>query len=376
MQEKPIVILKARHMPHLKWLIVLFSICICLHPAYSQRAKVELPGTEVLKLVSLIDSQQYVLHIHLPDNYNKTNKNYPVIYVTDGQWFFISILAGYKNQHFDGFVPDLIIVGITWTDNYEARRVRDFTPTSIAMVPEGGNARKFLSVIKNEIIKLIDSTFRVEKSNRAIFGTSLGGLFALYSLFHEPTLFSRYIIVSPSLWWDEEILFKYEKSFAEKNHSLNAKVFLSSGEYEEEMSLDNEFTRFTNQIKASKYKGLEVESIVLDKMGHSGSSTVGGSRGLQFVYSKPPPMMVDTLLLDRYIGRYTSGVDTSLVTRTGNSIYDQAFFGKAALRAETEQRFYVIGISNLYEFKKDNKGKVIGYDLTQNDTKLFYKKID
>jgi predicted alpha/beta superfamily hydrolase len=163
----------------LKWFIGLLSFCVCIHTAYSQRPKVELPGTEVLKLNSLIDSQQYILHIYLPDSYNKTNKKYPVIYVTDGQWFFISILAAYKNQHFDGFVPDLIIVGITWTDNYESRRLRDFTPTRIAMVPEGGNAPKFLSVIKNEIIKLIDTSYRVDKSNRTIFGTSLGGLFAL-----------------------------------------------------------------------------------------------------------------------------------------------------------------------------------------------------
>jgi predicted alpha/beta superfamily hydrolase len=39
-------------------------------------------------------------------------------------------------------------------------------------------------------------------ANRTIIGQSLGGLLATQVLFSKPALFNRYIIISPSLWWN------------------------------------------------------------------------------------------------------------------------------------------------------------------------------
>ena len=39
-------------------------------------------------------------------------------------------------------------------------------------------------------------------SSKTIIGQSLGGLLATEILFKKPELFNKYIIVSPSLWWD------------------------------------------------------------------------------------------------------------------------------------------------------------------------------
>ena len=362
-------------MYRLQYFVGLLLFFSCINTAYSQKPKVELAGTEVIKFTSAIDSQQYVLYINLPDNYAKTNKKYPVLYVTDGQWFFASMYVGYGGQHYDGFIPDLITVGITWPDNYDASRKRDFTPNHIDGIPNSGNAANFLAVIKNEIITLIDSTYRVDENDKALYGTSLGGLFAIYTLFHQPSLFNRYIIISPALDWDNERVFKYEKSFAEKNRSLNAKIFISSGEYEEAIFSGNTFNRFVSQIKASKYKGLELESMVISRMGHSGSGTVGGIIGLQSIYSKPD-LKLDSSLLDQYTGRYAMGTDTSLITRSGNNLFGQAGFGKMRLLAETAQTFYIKGLNGTVQFKKDNKEKVTGYDLILSDTTLFFKKLN
>ncbi len=287
--------------------------------------------------------------------------------------------AGYGGQHYDGLVPDLIIVGIKWTDNYGTRRERDFTPTRVDGEPNSGNAPKFLSVIKNEVINLIDSAYRTEKNDRALYGTSLGGLFAIYTLFHAPSLFNRYIIISPSLWWDNEIVFKYEKDFAQKNTALNAKIFISSGEYEEEIYTDNAFNRFTEQLKASKYKGLEIESMVIDRLGHSGSGVVGGILGLQFVYNRKS-FTPDVVLLEKYKGFYTSGKDTTLIKRKGNFIYSRLsnegkIYAETVLRAETQDTFYIKGLGGSLKFKKDDKDSVTGYDLIQNDTTVFFKKL-
>jgi enterochelin esterase-like enzyme len=58
-----------------------------------------------------------------------------------------------------------------------------------------------------------ESDLRVNKSEKTISGFSLGALFFLYTLFHNPEMFNGYIACSPTFWWDNEILFKYEQKY-------------------------------------------------------------------------------------------------------------------------------------------------------------------
>ncbi len=359
-------------MYNFKWLFVgIILLALFAHPVKSQR--VELSGTEVLNFTSAIDGQQYILHINLPNNYAKTNKKYPVLFVTDGQWFFPSMYVGYGGLHYDGFIPDLIIVGITWPDDYDNSRKRDFSPEPVKGIPNSGNAGKFLEVVKNEIIKLVVSKYRIDENDKALFGTSLGGVFAIYTLFHEPSLFNRYIIISPALEWDNGILFRYEERFAEKKLDLKAKIFISSGEYEEAISFKSSFNTFVNQLKSRNYKELQLKSMVIDGMGHSSSATVGGIIGLQYIYSKPA-LWLENAVLDKYIGHYTFDTQTLLIGRSGNFLYLQNRDGNIELFAETPSTFYIKGFSGSIQFKKDQKNNVSGFDLIKNDTTIFYKK--
>ena len=363
-------------MHKLKYFIGLFSFFFCINTAYPQKPKVELDGTEVFKFTSAIDSQQYVLYINFPYNSSKPNKHYPVLYVTDGQWFFAPLYAGAGGLHYDGFIPDLIIVGITWPNNYEASRGRDMTPTAINNTSYSGNAPKFLSVIKNEIIKYIDSAYPTDTSERALYGTSLGGLFAIYSLFHEPTLFNKYIIASPYVEFDNNLVFKYEKEFAKKNKTLNAKVFFCLGEYEKAINLVGGFDGFVRQITDSKYKGLVLKSMIIPGMGHSGTSTVGGIIGMQHIYSKPD-IILNNSLLDQYTGHYVIGsTDTTVIIRSGNRLFAKSAKQQAELFAESPQKFYIKGINATVEFKRNSDNKVTGLEFTLPDTKLVAKKVD
>ena len=347
-----------------------------MNTTYSQKQKVELEGTETFKFTSNIDSQQYVLYIHLPYDSVKPNKHYPVLYVTDGQWFFSGLYAGYGGLHYDGFVPDLITVGIAFSNDYENSRSRDMSPTPVNNTPYSGNAPKFLSVIKNEVIKYIDSSYPTDTSERALYGTSLGGLFAIYSLFHEPTLFNKYIIASPYVGFDNNLVFKYEREFAKRNNTLNAKIFYCLGEYEVSVGSLGDVTGFFNQLKGSKYKGLVLKSMIINNMGHSGTSTVGGIMGLQYIYSKPD-IILDNSLLDQCVGHYVmGGTDTTVVTRLGNHLFAKNSNQNAKLFAESPEKFYVKGINAVIEFKRNSRNKVISLELTLPDAKLVAKRVD
>jgi predicted alpha/beta superfamily hydrolase len=362
-------------MKHIPLITAFFALLFYTGISQPQITKVETPGPSGIKFKSAIDSQEYILYITLPGDYGKTNKTYPVLYVTDAQWFYTNVLAAYFGQQYDGFVPDLIIIGITWPGDYDASRGRDFTPTQSPVFPNSGNAPKFLSVIKNEIITYIDSTYRTDKNNRALYGTSLGGIFAVYTLFHEPALFNRYMIISPSLWWDDEIAFKYEAGFAKKTNMLNAKIFISSGEFEEAIDFSKVFSRFNQRLKAGKYKGLELEDVVLEKMSHSASSTAGALRGLEFIYSKPD-IAVTPILLDSYAGKYVLNSDTVLFSRQGSSLFMHTPGGEIKLSASSDDSFYIKGQNGTGRFSKGNKNKISDYTMILKDTTLNFKRID
>jgi predicted alpha/beta superfamily hydrolase len=353
----------------------------CFERAYSQSPAVELPGTHVLKFKSTINNQDYVLDIDLPGSYSSdSTRKYPVLYILDGQWSFPVLRGITGGLRFDGFVPEMILVGITWPDNYDFNRNRDFTPTQIKEDSTSGGGPKFLRVVKQEVIRLIDSTYRTDPNNNTLQGGSFGGLIALYALFHEPALFKHYIIGSPSLDYDNAVTFKFEKEYAAKHKALNAKLFLHSSEYEEEMDQTDYFNKLIKQIKAHNYKGLEMETFIVPKMSHASSGPYAGARGLQFVFAKPE-IKLDARLLDQFTGHYKLFDDIIAITRTGDALYQsyirgKVIMGKSRLYAEMQERFYSKGIQGTLVFKKNNKNKVTGFDLVLNNNTFFLNKID
>src|SRR5687767_6833511 len=110
---------------------------------------VSIASTQRLTLNSTIVGQEYDLLIHLPGNYNtNTEKTYPVLYLLDAQWDFPLVTGLYGSQNYDGFIPGIIIVGITWggkNPDPGRLRFRDFTPVTSNQQPGTGNADNFLS---------------------------------------------------------------------------------------------------------------------------------------------------------------------------------------------------------------------------------------
>lgn len=56
------------------------------------------------------------MHELLPGGYAASTKKYPVVYLMDSQWDFPDLKSIYGQQYFDGFIPELIVVGVTWAE--------------------------------------------------------------------------------------------------------------------------------------------------------------------------------------------------------------------------------------------------------------------
>ena len=329
-------------------------------------------GVKAMKFTSSINHHDYIIFVQLPNSYNDSSKKtYPVIYTLDAQWSFPYALEAQGSLLYDNLTPEMIIVGVAFPQNWFANRNRDFTPTHTDFDTASGGAPAFLQMIKQEIIPYVDSTYRTDKKNNALTGGSSAGLFVLYTMFQQPSPFNRFIANSPSVFYDNLLMSKIEKEYAAKTHELKAKLFLSSGSYEE----DNDppfYKNFVAQLKASNYNGLEMESIVVDKTGHSSAGFYALIRGMEFIYSKPN-ITVDSALLNEYAGHYE--FNTQLLNKNG-SLYFSGNGIEARLSAETDKRFYLKGVNGVAEFKRDSKGKVTGLQLTGADNNMFVKKLD
>ena len=334
-------------------------------------------GTQSLSITSSIVGQDFNLYVNLPRDYQDTTKSLPVIYLLDGQWDFPLLNAIFGEEYYDGFVPGVIVVGIAWggkEPNYDFLRARDLSPTHIDQVPQSGGAPKFLDFLKKELIPFVDSKYRTNKNDRTLVGSSFGGLFTLYALFHETELFNRYILTSPAIGWDNQSIYSFEKEFAEKTSRPPVRVFMAVGGLEGDVDA---FEKFVDHLKSKNYKGLEVSSRVLEGMGHSGGKAEGYTRGLQAVFAKPS-VKLDRAILEQYVGTYQVGPDIKVKVQVENN--SLIAFGpdnsKIAMVAASDKEFYVNGTYLLVHFKTNEKGKVTGFQLEQYSGQQFVEKID
>ena len=73
---------------------------------------------------------------------------------------------------------------------------------------------------------------------KTIIGQSLGGLLTTEVLLKHPGLFSNYIIVSPSLWWDAESLLHKAPALLKTQKQMGSTVYVSVGTEGKQMEGD------------------------------------------------------------------------------------------------------------------------------------------
>lgn len=201
----------------LKSAFLIFFIIFSFNSLSSQEVKrSDIKLGETLTFESTILGEQRQLNIYTPPSYGKTDKKYPVIYVLDGSldedFIHIVGLAQFSSFSWINTIEESIVVGISNVD-----RKKDFTfPTTNKKdkeeFPTTGHSANFISFLTKEVIPMIDKTYQTT-IDKTLIGQSLGGLLATEILYNHTSLFDKYIIVSPSLWWDDESLLSIEKSF-------------------------------------------------------------------------------------------------------------------------------------------------------------------
>jgi len=249
--------------------------------------RVTIPDSQVRTIRSTSTGRDYDLYIHLPSDYAQDkNTKYPVLYILDGQWDFKLMDAVLGGLVYDKFVPQMILVGITYSGenaDYGSLRAMDDTPTAVEQVKGSGDGPKFLKFLKTELIPFIEANYRGDSSRRVLQGSSYAGLFTLYALFADPGLFSAYMAGSPAVNYADEYTFKQEAEYAHTHKELPVKLFLAVGGSE---GLTAPVQEFMRAIQSRRYKGLKIETRVIEGERHSGTKPELFNRGLRFLFSE------------------------------------------------------------------------------------------
>jgi len=176
------------------------------------------------KLHSKAMNEDRTIMIGVPDGYATSNKKYPVLYLLDGQWGFSSTVQtlGWLSNPRYGMIPEVIVVSLHTGDN----RMNVMAPTMDKQRKEGGGGDKLYQFIKEELIPFVDKNYRTY-NYRVIGGASLGGLFVMYAFNNNPDLFNGYLSLSPSMWWDNNVMLDRTKDLLSKNPNLRSKVYLA-----------------------------------------------------------------------------------------------------------------------------------------------------
>jgi predicted alpha/beta superfamily hydrolase len=147
------------------------------------------------------------INVYTPPGYAATAVRVPVLYMPDGgtEEDFPHLTATVDRLIRSRAIPPILVVGI---ENTERRR--DLTgPTAVAkdreIAPRVGGSSAFRTFLREELMPDIRRRY-CTTDDTAIVGESLAGLFVVETLLLEPSLFRRYIALSPSLWWNAERL--------------------------------------------------------------------------------------------------------------------------------------------------------------------------
>ena len=181
----------------------------------------DISGNQIIESSSLQQALRY--WVYTPDGYTNMDE-LPVVYVTDGQAYTNNQIGNMPaildNLIADGAIEPTIAVFIDSRDPND--RLYNLKGQLLS-----GNT-DFANFLIEELVPLIDEQYKTSTSanDRAIMGTTLGGLNATYLAFTSPQTFGKVGSQSPAYWYKSDIY-----DIVENSSATGLSVFLSSGTY-------------------------------------------------------------------------------------------------------------------------------------------------
>jgi len=204
--------------------------------------------------------------LYLPPDYSNSKKQYPVLYMHDGQNLFdanTSFAGEWQidetlNNFFALGDKGIIVVGI---DNGGEHRISELTSWTHP-VYGGGDGNKYAQFISETLKPYIDNHYRTlpDRLNTGVMGSSLGGLISFYMGVKYAKTFGKIGVFSPSFWFSDScyLIAKHtEKRYETKMY------FLSGGKEGTENEVVMDTQRMIDTLIAAGYRADEMKVVAL-----------------------------------------------------------------------------------------------------------------
>lgn len=254
---------------------------------------INLPNTQIRHIESKKSHIDYKIYVDIPSGYYQhPNKHYPALFLLDANYSFPiakSVVEHLADRH---RISNMFVFGIAYDGppKYKMNRTRDYTPTFVATGGYGGQYQKvsgggpnFYQFLKVDLVPYLNKSFRLNEQ-RTLVGHSFGGLFATWVSQHDAKIFSSYIIVSPSLWYDHHYMMKKQQAKVVKNTS--PRLFFAVGDQEDGgmYRMVSHLKDYVKGLMKSSQSNQRVTLVVLPNEDHDTLFPAALTRGLLAVY--------------------------------------------------------------------------------------------
>ena len=239
-------------------------------------------------------------------------------------------------------------------------------------VTYGGGGARFLAFLTEELRPFLEAKYPLDPTKAILFGHSFGGLFAANVLAESPEAFDGYVIGSPSVWIDPQVLAKLASAAKGNGH----RVFVAVGGEEDAKMRDG-----VSQLVATL--STAPSSFKVERRIFAGESEISYYPLLiqaAFPWLVPPPGTGRTAItlspeaLQRIAGVYTLADGRAVtVTLKGAKAFVQVtgMPGESELLAETAQKFFLPGGYNvLFTFEGAMDAQASSLVVSMNGTEL------
>ena len=193
-------------------------------PESSAAANVEILNT-AFYMPQLETSRK--IWLYLPPDYETSTKNYPVVYMADGQNLFDNATSFSGEWQVDETLNNLfnqgdygaIVVGI---DNGGSERLNEYSPWINISENAGGKGDEYMKFVAETLKPFMDANYRTKSAPEfnALMGSSMGGLISFYGACEFPNQFGKAGVFSPSFWF----ALTDEKNYISNNTNNISKV--------------------------------------------------------------------------------------------------------------------------------------------------------
>ena len=256
--------------------LTLLTFCFVLNQSFAQIKKTDILIGQSFIIPSKILKEDITVQVSSPTDYGKSDNQYPVVYILDGQWFFshaLSVRSDFTERNGSKVVPDFIIVAVITNNDKRGDWAID-------------KASKFMAFLEKETIPFIDKTFKSNRE-RLLFGWEATGGFVIKVMSQKPDLFEGFLAASPTPLYGA-----YFPGFKKEHQQLDSLLtnnkeldkFLYVGESETDYPAQYGIEVLTNLLKEKAPSKLRWEHKRMKEVSHPMTAYGTLKQGLKAYY--------------------------------------------------------------------------------------------